>query len=319
MRTRLIYLAIIMLSILGFLNTALADEIYLKNGDKVSGRIVKKTQENISIETDAMGIVSINTASIEKIKAVQAIHPEAITTKTPKALASETPAELPAENKQIVWVKEAALGYNRVTGNSRESQLSGSFLINRNNIRVNEWTLKGNLYYSSTKRKMDAQKWYSSGRYGYSFTSTKRWYNFYKIEADHDRFADIDYRLVPSAGVGYWFFDTPDFKLMTEAGIGFEHTAYRSNIKDGSEWVLIPRAFLEKRLFDNTTISQDIFYYPTLENFRNYRLRSSTTLNVAMNKRFSIRVSLIDEYNSLPPEDVKENDLRLITALACSF
>ena len=306
MDIRPIYLTIIVLSIFSLLNTSYADVVYLKNNDKITGRIIEETQESVSIETDAMGIISIKKSSIDNI---------AVSKKT----VLKAPVPLPAEDKQITWKREVALGYNRVTGNTRESQLSGSFLISRNNKHVDEWALKGNIYYSSNNRKMDSQKWYSNGRYAYSFGSTKRWYNFCNMEADHDRFADIDYRLLPSTGIGYWFYDIPEFKLMAEAGIGYEHTAYRSNIKNGNEWVLIPRAFLEKQLFTNTTISQDMIYYPAFENFNNYRLRSETTLKVAMNSKLSIRISLIDEYNSVPPEDVKKNDLRLITSLACSF
>jgi putative salt-induced outer membrane protein YdiY len=233
--------------------------------------------------------------------------------------ANDASATIPVEDKRITWKKEVAIGYNRVTGNTRESQISGSFLINRNNKHVNEWALKGNAYYSSNNRKMNSQKWYSNGRYAYSFGSTKKWYNFYNMEADHDRFADIDYRLIPSAGIGYWFYDIPEFKLMAEAGIGYEHTAYRTDIENKGKWILIPRAFLEKQLFANTTIIQDLFYYPAFENFNNYRLHSETILNVAMNSKLSIRVSLLNEYNSAPPKDVKKNDLRLTTSLAYSF
>ncbi len=233
--------------------------------------------------------------------------------------AAEDPTAEPGKERRIIWKKEVALGYNRVTGNTRESQISGSFLINRNNMHIDEWILKGNAYYSSNNRKMNSQKWYGNGRYAHSFGSTKKWYNFYNMEADHDRFADIDYRLIPSAGIGYWFYDIPEFKLMAEASIGYEHTAYRTDIKNEDEWILIPRAFLEKQLFTNTTIIQDLICYPAFENFNNYRLRSETTLNVAMNSKLSIRVSLLDEYNSTPPENVKKNDLRLTTSLAYSF
>ena len=175
------------------------------------------------------------------------------------------------------------------------------------------------MYYSSTKRKMDAYKWYGMGRYAYSFGSMKRWYNFYRIEVDHDRFADIDYRFVPAAGVGYWFYDLPRLKLMVEAGAGYEHTSYRSNIKDKGGWVLAPRAFFEKELFSNTKISQNIFYYPAFEDFSDYRIHSETMLDIAMNHKLSLRISLIDDYNADPPADTKDNDLRVISSLAYSF
>jgi len=219
----------------------------------------------------------------------------------------------------ITWKREVALGYNYATGNTRESQFSGNFLLSRKNKHIDEWTAKGNMYYSSAKRKMDAHKWYGMGRYAYSFGSMKGWYNFYRVEADHDRFADIDYRFVPAAGVGYWFYDLPKLKLLLEAGAGYEHTSYRSNIKDKGNWVLVPRAFFEKELFTNTKIRQDISYYPAFEDFSDYRIHSETILDIAMNQKLSLRISLIDDYNADPPADTKDNDLRVISSLAYSF
>lgn len=313
MISRVITFTIIALFFLEASSLSYADEIRLKNKDRVTGKIIEQTEEAISVQTDAMGIISIKRSAIGNIVTSKAGPPKEAPVKPPPK------EQIPEKDKQIVWKRDIALGYNNVTGNTRESQFSGSFLINRNNVYVDEWTLTGNIYYSSNKRKMDSQKWFVSGRYAYSFGRTRRWYNFYKMEADHDRFADIGHRLVPSAGIGYWLYDTCDFKLLAETAIGFEHTEYRTDLKDGDKWVLIPRVFFEKRLFSNTTLTQDIYYYPELKKFGDCRLRSATSLNIGMNDKLSIKISLIDDYNSIPPKGVKDNDLRLISALAYSF
>ncbi len=286
----------------GFLATVYADEIYLKNGDKISGQITQEEQDSLSVETEAMGSIVVKRDLIGHIVRAEDGLRKDINDPT-----------------DIIWKREVALGYNYATGNTRESQFSGSFLLNRENKHIDEWTAKGNMYYSSANNKMDAHKWYSMGRYAYSFGSMKRWYNFYRIEADHDRFADIDYRFVPAAGLGYWLYDLPRLKLMVEAGAGYEHTSYRSNIKDKGDWVLVPRAFFEKKLFSNTKITQNILYYPVFEDFSDYRIHSETMLDIAMNHKLSLRISLIDDYNAAPPADTKDNDLRVISSLAYSF
>lgn len=231
---------------------------------------------------------------------------------TVPAFAEETEGEL-------IITREFSVGYNAASGNTRNNQVSGSFLFNRNKKHINETTLKANTYYSSTKRKMDAQKWYTMARYALSFGSNKKWYNFYRLEADHDRFADIDYRLVPVAGIGYWFYDTDALKLMAELGAGVEHTDYRSDIKNRTEAIITPRLFFEKQLFANSKISQNLYYYPIIEDFSLYRLRSETTLNVAMNEKLSLRLTLSDAYDSSPPKDTKKNDIRLTSSLVYSF
>ena len=295
-------LLIIITFFTGFLATVYADEIYLKNGDKISGQIAQEEQDSLSVETEAMGLIAVKRDLIGHIVRAQ------------KSLQKDI-----NDPTDITWKREVALGYNYATGNTRESQFSGNFLLSRKNKHIDEWTAKGNMYYSSAKRKMDAHKWYGMGRYAYSFGSMKGWYNFYRVEADHDRFADIDYRFVPAAGVGYWFYDLPKLKLLLEAGAGYEHTSYRSNIKDKGNWVLVPRAFFEKELFTNTKIRQDVSYYPAFEDFSDYRIHSETILDIAMNQKLSLRISLIDDYNADPPADTKDNDLRVISSLAYSF
>lgn len=282
---------------------AYADEVYLKNGDRITGEIIKENKKEISVKTKAFGVISIRRDSLERIV---------------KAGVEKLPEES-REVKEVIWKREIAAGYNRTTGNTRDSQLSASFFISRNKKHASEITLKGDVYYSSTDRKMNAQKWRGIARYAFNFGSTRKWYNFYRLESDHDRFADIDYRIIPSAGVGYWFYDLPGIKFMAELAAGLDHTNYRSKTKDRDEAILIPRAFFEKELFANLKISQDLYLYPAFEDFSQYRLRSETIFTVALNKKLSLRLSLIDDYNSVPLIDTKKNDLRLISSLAYSF
>ena len=90
---------------------------------------------------------------------------------------------------------------------------------------------------------MNAQRYDAMTRYAYSFGKKKKWYNFYKAEVNRDRFANIDVRLIPSTGVGYWFSDSPKWKLFTELGAGVEITDFRrGDEKRDIELVLIPRA-----------------------------------------------------------------------------
>jgi len=156
-------------------------------------------------------------------------------------------------------------------------------------------------------------------RYAFSFGASKKWYNFYKTEAEHDRFANIKYRITPSTGLGYWFSDTDDWKLLTEAGIGYEYTEYRDDTDSDGEVILIPRLFFEKTLFNNSRFSQDITMYPSLSEFGEYRVRSESSFINPINGHISLKLSLIDEYNSDPADDTKKNDLRFISSLMYSF
>ncbi|MCQ9206059.1 MAG: DUF481 domain-containing protein [Omnitrophica bacterium] len=277
---------------------AYSEEIHLKNGDTVSGEIIEQSDENISLKTEAMGTIIIKKDFVEYIGSAK----------------KETLAQV----EEKLWQREVSLGYNASSGNTQNNQFSLKFSANRKIDQVSEFTLKGDIYYSSSNGRMDAQKWQGTARYAFSFWESK-WYNFYKIESDHDRFADINYRIVPSAGVGYWFSDQPDWKAMVELGMGLEYTNFKSDTKDNSAAILIPRAFFEKKLFADSRISQDIILYNSLEAIGEYRLHSETSLVNPINDKLSLRLSLIADYNSAPPEDTKKRDVRFISALTYTF
>jgi len=274
-----------------------AEEIHLKNGDTVSGEIIEQSDENISLKTDAMGTILIKRDFVDYIDSVD----------------KETLAQ--AEEK--LWQREISLGYNESSGNTQNNQFSLRFYATRKTDR-DEFTIKADSFYSSSNKRVDTQKCYGMGRYAFSFWKNK-WYNFYKIEGDHDRFANIDYRIVPSTGIGYWFSDQPDWKAMVEVGVGLEHTNFRDTTKDSNEMILVPRAFFEKKLFADSRFSQDLIMYPYLEDMGKYRLHSETSLVNPINDKLSLQLSLLTDYNSTPPKDTKKRDMRLISSLIYAF
>lgn len=284
-----------------FQSYSFADEIYLKNGDKITGDITGETESSISIETEAIGLVTVNRAFVGRILRTAEI----------KDAISE-----PEEDK--LWQREISMGYSNISGNTESSQLSMGIRGNRK-TDDDEITFKGNIYYSSSNQKMNSQKWYGMGRYAYNFKENKKWYNFYKLEIDHDRFVNIDYRATPSVGLGYWFSDEPDLRAMVEVGLGVEHTDFRDNAKDSDEITLIPRAFFEKRLFNESRISEDLTLYPYLSDAGEFRLHSETKLINPINEKLSLSLSLIDDYNSNPAKNTKKNDIQIISALNYSF
>lgn len=221
------------------------------------------------------------------------------------------------EDKPKLWQVKISAGYSESSGNTEKAEASLGVHANRK-TQDNEFTVGGNAFYSSSDEKMDGQKWSGAVRYAFSFWERK-WYNFYKLEGDHDRFANIDYRVIPSLGIGYWFSDTPDWKAMAEVGAGYEHTHFRDDTDDSNEAVLIPRAFLEKRLFGKSRIKEDVFFYPSLEDTDEYRIHSETTFTNPINEHLALSISVIDDYNSNPPKGIKKNDIRVVTSLDYNF
>jgi len=276
-------------------------EIYLNNGDKISGRVISEDGRQVKLESAVIGNITVPRQEIKEV----------VYAKTASA------AEIKDDAKPAQWTKSAAVGYDKSNGNTKSSDFFVRLLVNRK-TDAGEFSMKSDIYYSSSNNKMDTQKWAGMLRYAYRFLD-RAWYNFYKVENDHDRFANIEYRVIPSTGLGYWFFDTSGFKALAEFGVGFEHTNFREEENDQNEDVLIPRVFLEKSIFYRSRISQDITVYPSLTDSGEYRLHSETSFINPINDKLSLCFSFIDDYYSNPTQVTKKNDSRFISSLKYSF
>ena len=288
--------------------SALGLEIYLKNCDKITGVVVGEDTASLLVQTLATGEIKIFKAYIDLPKT----YPEKYT--PPKILQKNPAVSVPA----VEWKKDMTLGYTQNGGNTRKQLGQFSTLINRKTA-TNEATLKLDTFYSATNGKMDGKKFYGMSRYAYSFGSNLKWYNFYEFEGDQDYFSDIYYRGTPSLGVGYWFSNTDSLKAMIETGVGYQYTVYRDETPSRGETVLVPRFFIDKRLIANLHLSEDLTFYPSVADFKDYRIRSETDLVNQITQRWSCKISYIDDFNSAPPSAVKKNDYTWVTSLEYHF
>ena len=227
------------------------------------------------------------------------------------------PCRLSICEEDPVWERRISLGYNSSSGNSETAKITARLNVLRKS-EAGEFTLKADYYYSSSDNTMDSEKWYGMGRYDLIFGGGK-WHNFYKIEADHDRFANVDYRIVPAVGIGYRFADEPDWKARIEGGFGWERTSYRDSSPNDEEVVFVPGALLERKFFENLTISEDLTLYPSLENSGEFRMHSDTSLTNPISDGISLSISVVNDYDSDPAGGKEKNDMRIISTLNVSF
>lgn len=285
--------------VLLFLNVACLSfgaEIYLQNGDRITGEIIEQSDTQIRIATKAMGEIVVDAKYVKPKE-----EPK------PQAVVEESP-----------WDRSISFGYNQTGGNT---QKSGANMVLKANRKTDddEWSFEHRSSYTSSDKKMDSKKFYGMGRYANNFGRDNKKYVFYKVEGDQDRFANIDYRFIPSVGYGYWFYDEDDFKLLAETAVGYQYTNYRDDTKSSGEAVIIPRAYLEKVLMHDLKLTQDLVLYPSLDDMEALRFHSDTSLVYALKDGLSLKFSFIDDYNSMPSGSSKKNDYQLVTMLEYAF
>lgn len=285
------------------LDYSFADEVHFTNGDVLKGILKQESASEIIFESENLGVLTLSKDRITTV------------TRTQSAQVSPPEKTIP----EVKWTRQIEGSLLLKSGNTVAKGFGGKFVVSRKREKIDEWTLQGRGTYASEDNKMSTQTYYGLLRYAWSFGEAKEWYQFNKIEADHDYFANIRVRYTPAAGLGYWFFDQEHLKGLLEGGLGVQRTDFRDEKSDTTELLVSSRAYFEWLIHEKFSLSQEFLFYPYLTELGEYRLRSETSLKIPLYTGLSFRTGLVEEYQSNPGGNTLKNDIRLESSLAYTF
>ncbi len=215
------------------------------------------------------------------------------------------------------WKRDISLGYNKSTGNTENSELNIAGAIEYK-MEHSAFSSSGDIYYSETNDQMDSQKWSSLTRYAFDFGEEYTWFNSYQFEVTHDRFSDIDYRLLPSVGIGYWFSREEDWTWSADVSAGYEMTKYRSDRDNDNSPVILGHTFMKKRILENAFLSEDFTVIPTLDN-TGTRIKSETEFTNPLADGLDLSIKYVLDHDTEPSPGKKKTDTRIMTSIKYSF
>jgi putative salt-induced outer membrane protein YdiY len=161
-----------------------------------------------------------------------------------------------------------------------------------------------------------ADNWFFLGKYDYFLT--KKLYAFALTRVERDRIADLDLRLSPGVGIGYQWFETDDFHLSTEAGVGW---VYESFENDGTEnHPNIRLAYhIDKKLNDSVSLFHNLEYLPSLESLSDYNINADAGMRANLTKHMFSEVKVEWRFDASPAPGAQKNDLRYILGVGWQF
>lgn len=235
------------------------------------------------------------------------------------ALISGVPSVARASGVLENWTGDVFAGYSLTNGNTQKSAANLSAQADKKEDGK-AYQLKGSMTYSETNNSMDGQKWDILGKYSYDFGRDNKWFNLYQVLVDHDYFADIDYRVTPSLGVGYHIATTEDWMWDVDGGLGYRMTRYRSNKSLNDEYVTaFAHTFMKKKVFEKAFLSEDLTAYPGLKSGTGVVVRSETAFTNSLSEKLDLEIKYIVDFNSEPAADKKKTDTQLVAGLKYRF
>jgi putative salt-induced outer membrane protein YdiY len=215
------------------------------------------------------------------------------------------------------WSGDISLGYNQSDGNTEKASLSTSGLIKRT-FEQGEFLVEGSIYTSSSNDKLDDQKWSALPKFSFDIDDEGRWFTTAQSLVEHDRFADVDIRVTPSAGIGYWMTRSDDWKWSVEGQLGYESTRYRSSRADDNSAIALGKTNLEYKIFERGKLTEAFAIIPSLERDR-YRINSETEFTSPIMEQLDLSVKYIINFDNNPSPGKKQTDTRLVTGIKYSF
>ena len=342
---------ILVVSMLLFWHLAIADQVVLKNGDRITGAILKSDGKSLTLKSELAGTLSIPMDAIVQISSDQQLH---VVTKDgqtivgslsadankveirsadkePLALVRDSVVALRSNDEQAAWERMQHPGLWQLWAGAVDASLSltqgnaetSSFSLAMNMARATS-TDKISLYATSLyarnsttgKSLVSANAKRGGGRYDFNINSRSFAYAFADLEADD--FQKLDLRVNPGGGFG-WHAAKAERITLDFFGGGSLNREYFSTGLRRTSGDLVAGNELTLKLSGRTSLKEKTVYFPNMSELGEYRLAFDMSLATALSKWLSWQLSLSDRYLSNPVFGTKANDIILSTGLRLTF
>jgi len=205
------------------------------------------------------------------------------------------------------WEKGIELGINGSEGNAQAFSLLSAGRLRRETDR-SIWGV--DIVYAKTQANDILTQHYAflNSRFDYKLGDS-RWTLWSITRLEYDEFKAFDLRLAINGGIGYDIIQNDRRKLTGRFGAG----ASREFGSLNEEWV--PEAvfgmdYLHK-ISDRQRLAITVDYYPAWEDFADYRLVTQASWELLLDEatNLSLKVGLLDRYDSTPGIGLQENDV----------
>ena len=329
-----------------------ADQIVLKNGDRLTGSIEKSDEKTLLIKTEFAGEVTVRWPAVQEIHSTQPLHVSLsngqtvvgtvstadgnLAVATPNAGTVTEPittvSKLRSEKEQAAyekalhpgllegWQGGVNAGFALTRGNSQSKNLAIAFTADRKG-----WRDKLSLYTNSVYATNDApgaipattaNALQAGIRYDHDLNP--RLFVYVGADFQTDALQTLDLRSVFGGGLGLHVIKNDRTTLDLLGGANYTREKYTA---------LDARSFpaasvgeeLSHKLAKSTLITQKLYFFPDLSERGEYRATFNLATVTKINKWLGWQNAFGDIYVTNPPPGSKQNDILLTTGVNFSF
>jgi putative salt-induced outer membrane protein YdiY len=326
-----------------------AEQVSLKNGDHLSGAIVSMDGKKLVLKTTYAGEVSIDWAEVSQFSSDQQ---PLVVTKADKQLVSGTvaaegsdvvvttaqgvqkvpradvstmrsPADQAAYEKSLHptmmegWTGGGSFGFALARGNSQTTNLALGFNALRK-TNTDAWVVNATSIYSTDDKLGVTSANSLGGLIRYDHNLNQKLFAYGAFAGMYDTLQLLNYRFMPSGGLGYHAIASKATTLDLLGGLGYTRESYYDGTVNNLLTLTLGNEFAHK-FTPNTSITQSLYYLPSLNDTSNYRINFNVGLATKLNNWLTANMNFNDQYVNQPVPGNKYNDIIFTTGLGFTF
>jgi putative salt-induced outer membrane protein YdiY len=314
-----------------------ADEVTLKNGDKLTGKVLGMAGGKLAFETAHSGVIKIDWTQVATLKTDDKVKVRLSTKEIVEGklapggegrlnVQSEGTAQpVVVEYGKVTHLNEPPVqwhGFIDLSGRATDGNTHSKGLVAQfEGVRATEddqFTIRGIFRYGARSGQLEEQNGYGLAKYQY--TLWEGLYGYGSAEFFHDHFKDLKLRSVISGGAGYliakdaWIIHD----LSAEAGFAY----IDNNFIEADD-----ESHLGARLAGHVRIDlplgleaiDDVVFYPNFKHNSDWQMHNEASITTALGKGWSFRVGVITDYDARTPVDIARRDDVYFAGIAYKF
>ncbi len=326
--------------------------IQLRNGDRLTGEIVREDSRRLILRSPITGKITIPLDQIERRLTLQATNtvpatavsppaPEpagspAAPSPAPSTAAVPPPPTPPLTNNPPVkpsgigswipswishmttnWHGNVGLGMNLGFGTTERQ----TFFVNAN--ALHKWdrmvnTINYSAAYGFVDNTQSANRMDGTIKTDVFVDRTRHFYLYNLGLGGYDYIRLINMRLEEGLGVGYKVYDRNRMVINVEVGGQVQYFDYVRQA-DRTLWSARVSENLTWKPSDKFTLTQRLQYMPNISEPTDYRIRLDLVASYPLYKRLTVSLNAVNEYESRPARTTDNNDLQITTNINVSF
>ena len=332
-------------------SVAFADQVVLKNGDRLTGTITKSDDKTLIIKTEFAGDVTVQWPAVQELKSSQPLHVQlnsgqtvvgsvesadgslnvitpaqgTVTEPRDAVIALRSDSEQQAYEKSLHpglmegWAGGATLGFALTGGNSQTKSLSIAFLADRKTSH-DDISLYTNSAYATNDApgavpSLTANSIQAGARY--SRNLTPRLFAFGSGDFQTDALQGLNLRSILGGGLGWHAIKSDRTTLDLLGGVNYTKESYVGLTNNFAALTLGEE--LTRKLGASTVLSEKLYFFPDMSKTGQYLGTFNFGTVTKISKWLGWQNAFGDIYASNPPAGKKQNDVLLTTGLNVTF